>query len=216
MIRVVLADDHYIFREGFKSLLDKQTEIILVGEAETGLELIQAVEKLEPDIVITDIQMPGLTGIEAAKRIRLHSPKIGIIAISMYTENSMIIDMLKAGARGYLSKNTGGEELALAIRTVYEGETYFSADTSPGMTKLIDKNNLNPFHLDKGVKLSEKEINIIQLICQEYSSKQIAPQVDLTKRTVDSYREKIQQKIGAQNVVGIVLYAIRNGLFILE
>lgn len=216
MIKLVIADDHLMLREGFKTLLRKEANIQIVGEAENGRELLQIIEKVKPDVVITDIQMPLMGGVEATKRIRITYPKIGVIALTMYTENSMVIDMLKAGAKGYLTKNTSKEELIDAIDSVYAGENYFSNDTSPGLTRLINKNDLNPFRQENGAILSKKEISIIQLICQEYSTKQIAPEVHLTKRTVDSYREKIQEKIGAKNVVGIALYAIKNGLFALD
>jgi len=213
MIKLVIADDHLLIREGFKTLLRKQEEIEIVGEAENGRGLLDTVQRCRPDVVITDIQMPLMDGIEATRKMKELYPATGIIALSMFNENQLVIDMFKAGAKGYLIKNTDLEELIDAIKSVYNGGSYFCNDTSLTLTKLIDQHKLNPYEHGPKIELTEKEIGIIQLICQEYSSKQIAPLVHLTKRTVENYREKIQQKVGAQNVVGIVLFAIKNGLY---
>ena len=216
MIKLVIADDHFLIREGFKTLLKKQSEIQLVGEAENGRELLAVVASTAPDVVITDIQMPEQDGITATRLIKEQHPAVGIIALSMFNENHLVIDMFKAGAKGYLVKNTDERELIDAIRSVHAGGSYFCNDTSLTLARLIDQHKLNPYEHTPEVHLTEKEIGIIRLICQEYSSKQIAPLVKLTKRTVENYREKIQEKVGAQNVVGIVLYALRNGLFSLD
>lgn len=216
MIKLVIADDHSMLREGFKTLLRKETDIEVVAEAGDGQELLQIVSTHLPDVVITDIQMPVMDGIEAMKKMKASYPAIGVIALSMYTENTMVINMLKAGAKGYLTKNTTRDELMEAIKSVYEGGSYFCDETSLALARLIDTSQLNPYQHETPVELTAKERDIIRFICKEYSTKQIAPMVKLTKRTVDSYRKNIQEKIGAKNVVGFVMYAIRNGLYSLE
>ena len=211
-IRIVIADDHAIFREGFKLLLKNQQEIELVGEAGNGEELLEIITDLQPDVVITDIKMPQLDGIRACKLIKEKFSYIKVVALSMFNEDNLIVDMLEAGATGYLLKNTTREELLEATKAVYEGSNYYSLATSQKLAKLIGESKYNPFRHRSTPKFTVREKEVIALICQQLTSKEIADKLGLSIRTIESHREKIQEKTGARNVIGIVIYAIKHDL----
>jgi DNA-binding NarL/FixJ family response regulator len=213
-IRIVLADDHEIFRDGFKAMLKKQPSVELLGEAADGEELVALVRNLQPEVVVTDIKMPKMDGLQATKLIAKEFPNIGIIALSMIDEESQIIDMMEAGALGYLLKNAHKNEIIEAIQAVHEHRVYYCDGTSAKLTRMIAKSNRIPFHKREAkVELSQKEIDVILLICQEMTNKEIADRLNLSIRTIEGYRDKIQEKIGARNSAGIVIYAIRNGIY---
>jgi DNA-binding NarL/FixJ family response regulator len=212
-VRIVIADDHEIFRNGFKLLMKNQAKLELVGEAGDGRELLYVAAKEQPDIVIMDIQMPVMDGIEACKHIRKSYPHMQVIALSMFNDDNLIVDMLEAGAKGYLLKNTNREELLTAVTIVHEGGTYYCTATSNKLARLIADSKFNPGRSHTVVKISEREKQIIQLICEQYSNKEIASQLGLSIRTVESHRENIQEKLDVKNSVGIVIYAIRHKLW---
>lgn len=213
-IKIAIADDHEIFREGFKLLLRDQSEAALVGEAENGRELLKIVEETKPDVVIVDIKMPVLDGVDACKVIRKKFPDVQVIALSMFNEDSLIVDMLEAGAKGYLLKNTNKQELLTAVRAVYEGNTYYCSATSEKLTRMIADSKFNPYRNQPIVRFTPRELDIIKLMCQQYTSKEIASKLDLSIRTVESHREKLQEKTGAKNAIGIVIYAIKHDLVV--
>lgn len=208
-IRIIFADDHEVLRDGFHVMMKKQVDIEVVGEAKNGEQLITITRKLQPDVIVTDIQMPGINGIDATREIIKEFPIMGIIAFSMYNEEGLIIDMLKAGAKGYILKNSPKEEIITAIKSVHKGEPYYCKETDliisgiRSKNKAITKNNLGP-------QFSDKEIIIMKLICQEKLNQEMALILGLSKRTIEGYREKIMEKTDAKNTAGIVLYAIRN------
>jgi len=212
-IRIVLADDHEIFRDGFSVMLKKQTEIKLIGEAADGKELIEITERLMPDIILTDIKMPKIDGITATGIIRDRFPGINIIALSMFDDDNLIIDMLEAGAKGYLLKSAHKSEIIDAIKTVYKHETYYCKSTSAKLVHMIAQSRFDPSKEIQKPKFTQKEIEIIRLICQEASNKDIAASLFLSIRTIEGYREKIQEKIKAKNGAGIVVYAIKTGIY---
>lgn len=214
-IKLVIADDHEIFRDGFKLLFKNQEHIVLVGEAADGVELIEVVNREKPDIVITDIKMPRIDGVEATRLLKEKHPNLGVIALSMFNDDNLIVDMLEAGAKGYLLKNTSKEELIQAAKSVYEGGTYYCSATSKKLSQLLFDSSYNPYK-HKHVNLTAKEKEIIILICKEYCNKEIASTLDLKVRTIESYRERIMEKIGSRNMVGIVMYAVKTKLFKLE
>jgi DNA-binding NarL/FixJ family response regulator len=212
-IRLVIADDHEIFRDGFKLMLSKFTDIQLVGEAEDGEKLVELAKKSKPDVIITDIKMPIMDGIEATQKIIAQFPQIGIIGLSMFDEDDLIVDMLEAGARGFLIKNAGKFEITEAIRTVYDGDPYYCKTTSLKLSKRIAKSRFNPFKKsDNTEEFSARELEIIYLICKELTNKEIADKLFLSIRTVEGYRLKIQEKMHVKNTVGLVIYAVKNGL----
>jgi DNA-binding NarL/FixJ family response regulator len=211
-IKIVIADDHEMFRDGFKLMLTKQPSIQLLGEAENGRELLQLTESLQPDVVVTDIKMPIMDGIEATQKIKALFPEMGIIGLSMFDEDDLIVDMLEAGAKGYLLKNAGKEHIVDAIKTVYEGDPYYCKTTSNKLTQMIAKSKYNPYTRKEKVEFTDREQEIIELISKEYSNKEIAEKLFLSIRTVEGHRLKIMEKTGVKNTVGLVVYAIKNNL----
>lgn len=211
-IKLLIADDHEIFRDGFKLMLTKFPYIILSGEAENGRQLIDLAEKIKPDVIITDIKMPVMDGIEATKKIIEILPCTGVIGLSMFDEDDLIIDMLEAGAKGYLLKNAGKEQIIEAVRTVYNDEPYYCKNTSRKLTQMIAGSKFNPYKKIEKIDFSEREIEIIELICKEQTNKEIADKLFLSVRTVEGHRLKILEKMNVKNTVGLVVYAIKKGI----
>ena len=212
-VRVLLADDHEIFREGFYSLFNKQPDIELLGDAANGEQLVKLTAELSPDIVLTDIKMPVMDGIEATKKIISLYPHISIIALTMFDEDDLIVEMLESGARGYLLKNAHKDEVFDAIKTVYMGDTYFCKHTTAKLTKLISKSRYNPYKPIERPLFNDKETEIIRLICGEFTNKEISDQLHLSVRTIEGYRERIQEKMKVKNAAGIAVYAIKNSIY---
>ncbi len=213
-IEVIIADDHEMFRDGFRFMLNKIPDIKLIGEAGNGIELLALSRELMPDVIITDIRMPGMNGIEATKQLIKEFPDMGIISFSMFDEDNLIIDMLEAGAKGYLTKNAEKEEIDAAIRAVYKDNPYYCRNTSEKLTQMIAKSTYNPYKKKLKPEFTEREITIIKLICQQFSNTEIGVRLNLSKRTVEGYREKILEKISARNSVGIVIYALKNNIYV--
>ena len=213
-IRIVLADDHEIFRDGFKAMIKKQPSVALIGEASNGEELVKITRELKPDVVVTDIKMPKMDGLQATKILSAEFPEIGIVALSMIDEENLIIDIMEAGAKGYLLKNAHKNEIIEAIKSVNEDHIYYCNGTSAKLTRMIAKSDKIPFK-KKYAKpdLSQKEIEVIHLICQEKTNKEIADELHLSIRTIEGYRDRIFEKIGAKNSAGVVIYAIRNKIY---
>jgi len=212
-IRILIADDHAIFRDGLKLLLKKldSNTVRLVGEAENGEELIEMTSKADPNIILTDIQMPLLDGIEATRRIKKVNPNVQIIALSMFNEDHLVVDMLEAGASGYLLKNTSKNELEQALRIVHEGGVYFTPEASVHLTKTI-KQTAKPHKAAKLPKLTDREIEIIHLICKGKTNKEIASELYLSPRTIESHRENIYEKTETRSSAQVAIYAIRNNI----
>lgn len=212
-IKVILADDHELYRDGFSSMLKKQRDIELLGEAKNGEELIKITRLLSPDIIVADIIMPGINGIEATKVITKEFPHIGIIALSMSNENHLLVQMMEAGAQGYLLKNAHKDEISEAIKTVFKGGNYYCKDTTTKLAKLLtNANYISPSKANKPL-FSEKELAIITLICKEYSSKEIADELKHSIRTIDSYRKNILKKMKVKTATGLVMYAVRQKIY---
>ena len=211
-IRIAIADDYPMFREGMRLMLEKTKELEIIGEACDGKELLELVRKQKPDIVITDIEMPVMNGIEATRELKKEFPDLPIMALTMYGDEHLIVDMLESGASGYLLKSTTKEELIEGVKTVLEGQSYFCNATSLRLTKIIAKSKVLP--AKKKAEFSEKETEIIKLICEQFASKEIADRTSLAFRTVEKYRHNIMEKTGARNLAGIVIYAIREGIYV--
>jgi DNA-binding NarL/FixJ family response regulator len=156
--------------------------------------------------------MPVMDGIEATKKIIEHFPGIGIICLSMYDDDELIIEMLEAGAIGYLIKNAGKEQITEAIRTVYNNEPYYCKTTSHKLTKMIAKSRFNPYKKNSKVEFSEREKEIIELICEQFTNKEIGDKLFISVRTVEGHRLKILEKMNVKNTVGLVVYAMKNGI----
>ena len=212
-INVVIADDHEIFRDGLKLVISKSPHIKLVAEAANGSELVELVLAHHPHVVVTDIKMPIKDGIEATRIIKEKAPEVGVIGFSMFDEDDLIMEMLEAGATGYLLKNADKEEVLEAITTVYQEETFYCKNTSKKLAMMIAKSKFNPYSKKKRPEFNDREQEVIQLICQELTNKEIAEKLFMSVRTVEGYRLRIQEKMGVKNTVGLVIYAIQHDLF---
>lgn len=213
LINVVMADDHGIFRDGFQLILSRAPRLHLMAQAANGRELIEQVKEFQPHVVVTDIKMPLMDGIEATRMITSAWPDIGVIGLSMHDEDDLILEMLEAGAKGYLLKNADKQEVIDAIETVYTGDPYYCTSTNAKLAKLIAKTRYQSFNRAKRPEFNEREIEIIQLICQEYTNREIGEKLYMSVRTVEGYRLKILEKMDVKNTVGLVIYAIQHGYF---
>jgi len=212
-IKVAIADDHEIFRDGLRAMLQKQQDILLVAEAANGKELIELVKSQEPDIVISDVKMPVMDGAAATRHLVEHYPHVGIIALTMFDEEDLIIDMLEAGARGYLLKNADKNEIIEAIKSVYQQQPYYCRHTSNKLAQMVAKSKFNPYKQKQKPEFNEREIDIVSDICNGLTSKQIAEKIFLSVRTVEGLRLKIMEKMEVKNTAGIIIYAIKNNLY---
>ena len=212
-IRILLADDHEIFRDGFKFMLKKNQEIKVIGEAANGKILVEKAIQLKPDVIVTDIQMPVLDGIQATAELAHRLPGIGIIALTMSNEETQIVKMLEAGAKGYILKEAPKTEVIAAINAVYQDDNYYSKSTDQKLARRIVESTFNPVKLPIHPEFTEHDIAVIRLICQENTYQQIAEQMNLSKRTVEWYAKRIIEKIDAKNQAGIIVYAIRHHIF---
>jgi two-component system response regulator NreC len=214
-VRIIIADDHEVFRDGLKLMLSKEQGYSITGEAGNGMELVAMAKETTPDIILTDIKMPKMDGIEAARQIHQHNNNIGIIALSMFNEESLVVDMLEAGALGYLLKSSDKAEIIDAINNVYHNHPYYCKSTSARLAITITESKFNPYKRGQSVDIlfSAKEIEIIRLICEEYSAKEIGDKLFHSMRTVEGYRSKIMEKMNAKNTAGVVIYAVRHGIY---
>jgi two-component system response regulator NreC len=211
-ISLVIADDHEIFRDGLVLMLSKQPTLNVKGQAGDGKELIELVKKHLPDIVITDIKMPYMDGVEATKYLTQHYPSCRIIALSMFNEENLIVDMLEAGAKGYLLKNADKQEILDAIENVYEGNVYYCKHTTSNLASMIVKSKFNLSVKKETVVFGDREKEIIKLICFQCTAQEIGNRLFISKRTVEGYRTKILEKINAKNTAGVVVYALKHNL----
>jgi DNA-binding NarL/FixJ family response regulator len=210
-MRILIADDHGIVRNGLKFLISRETDMEVVGEAEDGLTAVKLAKELQPDIVIMDVSMPNLNGIQATKLILHEIPGTRIIALSMYFNRSFVIDMLKAGAVGYVLKSYLFDELVRAIRAVAAGERYLS----PKVTAVLIENYINRIPAADGSYqngLTDRERQMLQMLAEGQSVKQIALQLHINPKTADANRRQIMNKLGIYNIAELTKYAIREGL----
>jgi DNA-binding NarL/FixJ family response regulator len=215
-IKLILADDHQMLREGFKIMMKKESEINLVAEAANGEQLLQEIEKHRPDVVITDIKMPGVSGIQVCRIISEKYPSIGVIALSTYDTDDFIVEMLDAGARGYLLKNTDRFEVIRAVKAVYEGGTYFCDHVTANFHKMLLQTRHPHYNTKTAVEFSDRELEIIKLSIKELTNKEIASLLSLSTRTVEAHKNRMQAKVEAKNMVGVIIYALRHNLISLE
>lgn len=211
-IRLVIADDHEIFRDGLALMLSRQKNMTLAGQASDGTELVAAVRETMPDVVLADIKMPNMDGIEATKVLLKEFPELRIIALSMFSEENLIVEMLEAGAKGYLLKNADKQEILDAIASVMENRVYYCRDTSATLAGMIIKSNFNPYRKREIVEFSEREMEIIKLICRQFTAQEMGENLFLSRRTVEGYRTRILEKMNVKNTAGVVIYALKNKL----
>ena len=212
-IRVAIADDHETFRIGLMTMIGKSPGIEIVADAPNGRDLLSQIDQSKPDVVLADIVMPVMDGVELTRELATKHPGINVIALSMFNDDHLIIDILTAGAKGYLLKNASKQEMLDAISAVYYSQTYYCSSTSTRLARLIANKIYDPHNNVEKEIFSQKETEIIQLICQEKTNKEIGDILCLSSRTVEGYRQKISDKTNSKTTAGIVIYAIRNGIY---
>jgi DNA-binding NarL/FixJ family response regulator len=205
--KVLLVDDHAIIREGLKALLEKQPDIVVVGSVEDGRQAVATVHKLAPDLVIMDISMPNLNGIDATRKITEENRSVKIIALSIHSSRRLVSEMLKAGASGYILKYCLFDELIDAINTVLKGNIYLS----PKITGIAIDNYVQHIQ-SNGAILSGREREVLQLLAEGKSTKQIALQLKVSAKTIEWNRSNIMDKLGINNLAELTKYAVREGL----
>lgn len=210
-IKIILADDHNLIREGLRTLISDEPNMSVIAEADDGRTAVQLADKMSPDVVIMDISMPGLNGIEATRQILSKSPAPKVIALSMHTERRMILEMLNAGASGYLLKDCAFGEVIRAIETVISNCTYLS----PKITDIIVKDYIHRIptnDLSSLTLLSPREREVLQLLAEGRKTRDIASLLHVSAKTVDTYRTQIMEKLGIYSIAELTKYAIREGL----
>ena len=210
-VRILIADDHKIILDGLRSLLEKNGALTVVGQASDGLTAVRLAAELSPDLVIMDISLPGLNGIDATRRILEANPRVKVIALSMHKDGRYIAEALKGGAMGYLLKESAFDELTAAIRTVMTGQCYLSVS----IADLVIKDYIR--HLEKtgsGVfsVLTPREREVLQSLSEGLSTKEIAARLHLSIKTVETYRSQIMEKLDIHSVAELTKYAIREGI----
>lgn len=210
-ITIIIADDHLIFRKGLKKVLEHVRHLNIIGEAENGLELVSAASRLKPDIILTDILMPVMDGVMATRELCKRQSDTRIIAMSVFGQETHIMEMLEAGAIGYLMKSAGKKEILEAIDAVYDHRPYFCAESSRQVTELIEKYQSD--YREHLVVFTEREKDVIQLICDGCTSKDVARRLYISQRTVEGHRTRIMQKMRVKSIAGLVTYACEKGLY---
>lgn len=210
-IKLAVVDDQHLFRQGLISLLGEFEDLTMEIEAANGSELLEQLKTKKPDVVILDLEMPVMDGIETTINLQKKYPDLKVLILTMHNEEEIILHLIEKGAHGFLLKDNQIETIVDAIYAVMENGYYFNDHVSKVMVRgLMNNQKIKPGFVDAG--LSEREIEVVKLICKEFTNKEIAEKLFISVRTVDGHREKILQKTKAKNTVGIVMYAVKNGL----
>jgi len=214
MIKVLIADDHAMFSDGIVSILQEEKDLEVVGTCLDGPSVGTWLKANEADLLLLDVNLPGMNGIEVCKEVNKNYPKLKVLAISMFNEESYVSEILNHGASGYILKNTGREELLNAIRIVMSGETYFSDEVTETMMKSLMKNRKGSKSTGTGFlpKISRREKEVLNLIVQEFTTQEIANQLFISLKTVESHRSNLLAKLNARNSAGLVRIAMENKL----
>jgi len=211
-IKVAIADDHALFRAGVKTALSVHKDIKMIAEAENGMQLLTILKHIQPDVILLDIQMPIMDGISTLPEIKKLYPDIKVIMLTMHNDHSMISKLMELGANSYLTKNSDADLIHEAIKTVYEQEYFFNQLTNKALIDGLRTKRQAEANLPVDAKLTDKEISILRMICEEKSTKEIADLVDLSPRTVEAIRDKLKVKTGAKSLAGLVMYAVKSGI----
>ncbi len=210
MIRILLADDHTLFRHGLRRMLEDHDDFSVVGEASSGLEAVELADRLMPDIAILDIGMSELNGVEATAQIVRKSPKTAVLILSMHSDERYVARAMKAGARGYLLKDSAEEAVKHAIRAIHRGERYYS----PSVTQPLEEQRLfrpGAAVEDRYELLTERERQLYQMLAEGKSNKEIAARLNLSLHTVETHRARIMEKLGLHSIAELVLAAVKRG-----
>ena len=216
MTRVLLVDDHTLFREGVRALLSTASDIEVVGEAADGKEAIELAEKLSPEIIVMDLVMPGMDGMQAAQHLHDHYPNIKILILSMYDDDEYVCKILKSGASGYVLKRAASDDLLRAIREVENGGSALHPTVAAKLIKDYVRRTKATDHKNSGSVLTARESEVLKLIAEGRTNQQIAEALGLGRKTVDTHRTNIMRKLDLHDVTGLVKYALRHGLIKLE
>jgi len=211
-IRILLADDHTVMRRGLRMLLDSQPEFSVVAEAADGREAVAQAEATQPDVAVVDIAMPNLSGIEAAQRITAAAPNVAVVILSMHADEGYVLRALKVGAKGYLLKDSAEDDLIQAIKAVHQGKTFFS----PEISRMLVEDYIREIRT-KGVEdsydlLTSREREILQLLAERKSNKEIAQALNLSPYTIETHRRNLQEKLNLHSLADLILYAVRKGM----
>jgi DNA-binding NarL/FixJ family response regulator len=211
-ITVLLAEDHQLVREGFRALLKHERDIEVIGEAETGRQAVQLARKLRPTVVVMDIAMPSLNGLEATRQIRKDIPETRVLILSAHSDDAYVEQVTKLGAAGFLLKQTSSHILATAIREVHKGNTFFSPAVSLRERRRSQKTLAREAQHRKANQLSSREVEVLQLIAEGKPNKQVAVELGVTFKTVDKHRQHLMSKLDIHDIAGLTRYAIAEGI----
>jgi DNA-binding NarL/FixJ family response regulator len=210
---VFIVDDHQMFRDGLKFLLAKIENIEIIGEAENGLEFLKKIENLKPDIVLMDISMPELDGVQATKKALQKYPDLKIIALSMFGDEEYYYKMIHAGVKGFVLKESGSNELEVAINLILDNQNFFSEELLRNIIFNIGKEKNTPVVIqDENSPISKRELEVLQLICSGLSTVEIGIKLNISKRTVEGHKSSLIAKTSTRNSVNLIMYAIKNNL----
>jgi DNA-binding NarL/FixJ family response regulator len=209
MIRVVIAEDHLMVRAGIQALLEKAGDVEVLGAASNGQEAIEAVQELNPDVLIMDIMMPRMNGIQAAENIRELNQPVKILLLSMYSDPGLVHQALQSGVKGYVLKSSASDELLRALRAVASGETFLSSPISEILIESVVNPNVHGQEDDPLAMLSPREKEIMQLVAEEYTSNEIAEMLFISEKTVEKHRAKLMGKLNVRNLAGLVRLAVK-------
>lgn len=212
-IKVLITDDHALFRQGVKTALSFRQDIEFLGEAENGMQLLNLLKFLQPDVILLDIQMPIMDGIATLPEIRKIMPEVKVIMLTMHNEVTLISKLMGLGANSYLTKDSDSDTIYQAIKTCFENEFYFNEFTNRAMLNGLRTQQTAPVaNGPEEAELSDKEIQVLKLMCDEKSTKEIAEIVEISPRTVEAIRDRLKLKTGAKSTAGLILYAVKHGL----
>ena len=212
MIKIAIADDYKIYRDGLKVGLSADGNMQVLFEADNGEELMKGLENVMPDVIIMDLKMPIMDGMEATKLVRKKYPSIKVLVVSMYEDDKFIIHLMENGANGYLLKNAEPDEIRRSIYAVHENGYYFNDLVNKALLKkLVLKNNLKP-SFNQNVELTERELEVLKLICEEKTASEIAKEIFLSPRSVEGIRQRLIEKVGVRNSAGLVMFAVKSGI----
>jgi len=207
-LKILIAEDHLIVREGLHVLINQQADMEIVGEAENGKAAIELARKLKPDVIIMDVSMPGMNGIEATRQIKTEMPDIKVIALSAYDNREYVMGMVKAGVSGYLLKDCAFEELISAIRTVLQNKSYLSPDAARVVLETQSEIQSSPGNIAHNATLSEPDLELIKLVAEGKTAREIAEKNNLSIKTIEGRRRRIMKKLHINNTAELVKYAI--------
>lgn len=213
-IRVLIADDHTLFRDGLKEILNKEENILVVAETGDGTDIVNISKEVDAEVILMDINMGSSNGISATRELMEKLPQCKVLVLSMYSDSKYVISMLEAGAKGYILKNAGKEEMITAINTIARGDSYFSSIVSSRIREQLNSSQ-KPTKLllkTREIPISPRETEVLKLIAQEYSNAEIARKLFISIRTVDTHRRNLLEKLNLKNTAGLVKYAIQKGL----